>query len=298
MLWVGDEPERPRRAGVAAAGDEHAAGAREGRRARRPVDVGEQRMRRMALAVGGERRGSAAGRRAARRRGPPRSRPRGGRGRGCGTAPAGRGRTSRRRSCRSTIVPPSRSGEASRQSRIAWPRPVAAAVIGFSGSRGSCSDFHGSGTTIVSRLPARGIPRSEIAAQQRLGVRDRRRPGEHRDRPSARGRAPAASPRAAVPGSTLRARRSGEWATAAMARGDGRIAAVAAGQARMVEHDRDARHRRAARERGLDPPGEDAGGGEGRREQRRGRADGRDRPRPRRRRAARRRRRARRSRRR
>ena len=49
-----DEPERPGRAGVPAAGDEHTAGAVEDRCARRPVDVRQQRMRRRAPAVRGE----------------------------------------------------------------------------------------------------------------------------------------------------------------------------------------------------------------------------------------------------
>ena len=59
-------------------------------------------------------------------------------------------------------MPPSRNGDSSRHRRRAWPSPIAAAVIGFSGSRGSWSERQGSGTTIVSTGPSRGIPRSEI----------------------------------------------------------------------------------------------------------------------------------------
>ena len=59
-------------------------------------------------------------------------------------------------------MPPSRNGDSSRHRRRAWPSPIAAAVIGFKGSRGSCSERQGSGTTSVSTGPSRGIPLSEI----------------------------------------------------------------------------------------------------------------------------------------
>ena len=55
-----DEPERARGAGVAAAGDEHAPRAGEGRRARGPVGVRQQRVRRAALAIGADRTRSPA----------------------------------------------------------------------------------------------------------------------------------------------------------------------------------------------------------------------------------------------
>ncbi len=53
----------------------------------------------------------------------------------------------------------------------------------------------------------------------------------------------------------------------------GGVAAVAIGEARMVEHDRDAGDSGSAGERGGDPAGEHAGGGERRREQRGSGAD-------------------------
>ena len=78
-------------------------------------------------------------------------------------------------------MPPSRSGEASRQRRSACPRPIAAAVIGFSGSRGSCSDFHGQRhDDRVERAGERRAAQRD-PAQQRLGVRDGGRPGEDGD---------------------------------------------------------------------------------------------------------------------
>ena len=135
-------------------------------------------------------------------------------------------------------MPSSRRGEASRQSRIAWPRPVAAAVIGFGDSRGSCNDSQGSGTTMVSSCSRQRDPAERDAAQERLGVGDGGWPGEdghggelarellqrhvadragqHVDEPSQR---------------RVRDRRQRPW-------GRG-VAAVAIGEARMIEHDRD-----------------------------------------------------------
>ena len=175
-----DESERPGRAGIAAAGDEHAAGAVEGGSAGRPVDVGQQRVQGAALrGRRGSRGVSRPQPRAAARSPPPRLR--GAPGRGCGTAPGGRARTSAGGRAGGRSCLPRRSGGASRQSRRACPRPVAAAVIGFSGSRGSCSDVHGSGTTIVSSGPSSGVPRSEIPRSSASACDDGRRPGEDRD---------------------------------------------------------------------------------------------------------------------
>ncbi len=116
-------------------------------------------------------------------------------------------------------MPSSRSGEASRQSRIAWPSPVAAAVIGFGDSRGSCSDSQGRGTTIGVELLGQRDPAERDAAQERLGVGDGGWPGEHRDR----GELPPELLQRQLrigPGSTLTSRRSGECAIAVSARGE------------------------------------------------------------------------------
>ena len=214
-----DEPERPCRPGIAAACDEHAARALEDGRARRPVDVGQQRMRGAAPAVGVERARrrrppAAARRRAAPAVAPSRSTWKRLRYGACGPCP-----NVRRRSCRRTTVPPSRSGEASRQSRSAWPRPIAAAVIGFSGSRGSCSDFHGSGTTIVSSWPSSGAPRSEIPRRSASACETAGGPARTATALSSRPRRWSARSRS-VPGSAFRSRRIGERASAAIACGE------------------------------------------------------------------------------
>ena len=116
-----DEPERPRRPGIAAAGDEHAAGALEDGCARRPVDVGQQRMR--GTARGGRRRAprasAATGPRAAASCSsvaPSRSTWKRLRYGVCGPCP-----NVRRRSWRSTTVPPSRErrGVAPEAQRVA-----------------------------------------------------------------------------------------------------------------------------------------------------------------------------------
>ena len=97
-----------------------------------------------AAAVGGERAPVARGERLAPRRVAPRSRRRRG---APGRAPVGRlrrrARSARENGWRRTTVPPSASGDASRQSRSARPSPSAAAVIGFGGSRGRCERLPG-----------------------------------------------------------------------------------------------------------------------------------------------------------
>ena len=158
MLWVGTRPS----ARAAPASRQPATStrpARSSRGARRPVDVREQRMGCVPLAVGRDR---------ARV--------------GCRRAP-GDGQVVLVRALAQDVeqvavgrlrAVPERAAEVVeqhdrpalaerrrvRQSRIACPSPVAAAVIGFSGSRGSCNDIQGSGTTMVSSGSASGIPRS------------------------------------------------------------------------------------------------------------------------------------------
>ena len=89
-----DEAERTRRAGVAAAGDEHAAGALERRPARGPVGVREQRVRSLAASVGRERPLVAGGRLATGCELLVRPAVTEDAGRARGTAPAARARTS------------------------------------------------------------------------------------------------------------------------------------------------------------------------------------------------------------
>ena len=220
MLWVGTSPS----ARAAPASRQPPTSTRPARSSAGAHDAqstyGSSGCGALPCAVGADR---ACGRRppsAARRRARRRRRLPGGRGRGCGTAPAGRGRTCGGDRAASTIVPPSRSGDASRQSRIACPSPVAAAVIGFSGSRGSCSDIHGSGTTIVSSCPASGIPRSETPRSSASACETAGGPASTatgRQLPPDLLQGSVCGPR---PGSTLTRRRSGECAIAVTAAGE------------------------------------------------------------------------------
>ena len=221
-----DEAELPRRHRVAAARDEHRAEPDERGLARRPVREREQRVAGAAFAVRGERAG-VLGAAAARRRGAPRARGRSAsRRRTCGRAAASGGGSGARSGCTRIAVPPSTTGNESRQSLSARPRPSCAACKGLGRSRGRCSVVGGMPTTIASSGSSSTTSRASIArssasacataggpANTAAAVRSRRSERDHarakRSGHDREERAVTASPRSARP----RARRTGSRAS-------------------------------------------------------------------------------------
>ena len=132
-------------------------------------------------------------------------------------------------------MPPSATGNASRQSRSASPSPRYAASSGFGRSRGRYGVVRGMPMQIASSGPSSVAERNSIAAQQRLRVRDRRRAGERGRRRRSRSGATGARASAAPPGSSPKTRRSGERAIRSSASGVVRVAVERAAQARVVE---------------------------------------------------------------
>ena len=147
-----------------------------------PVDVGEEGMAGPAGAVGVERPLVRPPPRARPRRGPPPCARRGAGGRARGTDPASRARSGARAGGARSRCRRPRPGKASRQSRSASPsatrrdgdrvQPLARRVVVL-----PRHPDHDRVERLLERRRAAGDP-----AQERLGVRDRRRSGEGRDR--------------------------------------------------------------------------------------------------------------------